>query len=141
MKTSTILTVAAASLLSGAVHAACVAPSGFPPNDVALELPFAPASATAVEVDMNGVQRDVNDRREWATHGTLVASVQPDGSILFIASWTKNAYRTTEEYVCRMRYDGATGGFGDGMVHTVDHGTPTFPTPIEECKIDLVSNC
>ena len=137
-----LLTIAftGATLLAGAMsaQAACVSPAGFPPNDVALEFPFASAASApaAFEVDMNGIQPGLNDQQLWATHGTLV--VIPDAAGIeqeWIASWTKNTYRVTEEWVCRMKRDAAGAIIGDGAVHTVDHITPTFVAPFDFCEL------
>ena len=139
-----LLTIAftGATLLAGAVsaQAACVIPAGFPPNDVALEFPLASAASapTAFEVDMNGVQRGLDDQLLWATHGTLVVIPGPAGAEQeWIASWTKNTYRVTAEWVCRMKRGPGAPIVGDGAVHTVDHITPTFVTPIDFCELTL----
>ncbi len=143
-----ILALLCSTLLFGlhAAQAACVMPAGLPANDVSLDgFAFEVASLTtpAVEVDMNGVQRGVEDQRSWATHGTLVVLLRdPTGAPPeLIASWTKNTFFETEEWVCRMRLDGTTA-FGEGVVHTLTPDAKTFSTlQIRECKMDLVADC
>ena len=132
-----------------AAQAACVYPVGFPPNDVSLDaFAFELASASppapnfAYEVDMNGIQRGIQDERRWATHGTLVVTVNADFQpIEWIASWTQNTYFDSSEWVCRLKLDqGGTTATGDGAVTS-----PAFfgltPRPLRQCRLDLVNDC
>ena len=135
-------------LLAGiqAAHASCVKPfdaGGFalPPNDVSLELPFAPASIPlgAFEVDMNGVQPGLGDQRLWATHGTLVALVLPTGEVELIASWTQNERADSVEWVCRLKPEPGTPlWFGDGYYHSTVFGIGNV---MERCTMDLAADC
>ncbi|MCP5155259.1 MAG: hypothetical protein H6983_13905 [Ectothiorhodospiraceae bacterium] len=140
-----LLVLGAAQLAQGA----CVDPVGFPRNDVDLDgLAFQIASAAplpvGLEVDMNGIQRG-NDQRLWATHGTFVGFVDvAGGEAQWVASWTKNTLRETEEWVCRLRLEpGTTTLFGEGAVHTVTPGAaaPLSTRFIEQCRMDLVADC
>mgnify|MGYP003573431136 CR=1 FL=1 len=150
MRRISVLTIALGfTQLIGAqsAQAGCVlpgAPVAFQPNDVSFDgFAFEPASAApaAFEVDMNGVQLD-SDEEYWATHGTLLVTVNPTGAPpTVIASWTKNTYRHTEEWVCRARLEpGTLVAVGKGAVHTTDAGG-TNTIQFQDCKIDLVSNC
>jgi hypothetical protein len=134
-------------LAAQAAQAACVDPGIAPgPNDVSLdgfafESASAPPPPLGFEVDMNGIQRG-NDQLLWATHGTLVIlqDVQ-DQEPVWVASWTKNTRRETEEWVCRMRLEpGTLTLFGNGAVHRQSGGA-TSSTLFEECKMDLVADC
>ena len=138
-----IVTGAALIAATSVAQAFCIVATGFPSNDVAIELPLEAASPTVAEVDMNGVQGG------WATHGTSivispVVTPASGGDTLVISSWTRNTMEVTEEWVCRMVWDPVRGSAilatGTGVVHTVDHATPTFATPIRQCQL-LVTDC
>jgi len=138
-----IVTGAALIAATSVAQAFCIVATGFPSNDVAIELPLEAASPTVAEVDMNGVQGG------WATHGTSivispVVTPASGGDTLVISSWTRNTMEVTEEWVCRMVWNPIVGtpvlATGSGVVHTVDHVTPSFADSIQECQF-LNSDC
>lgn len=151
MKRTTILaTVFGSAILLGAqaANAACVFPAGFPPNDVSLdgfgfEVASAPPPPIGYEVDMNGIQRGF-DEALWATHGTFVALLDVDDrELVWVASWTKNTFKQTEEWVCRLKLvDPPATLSGEGAVHILTPGaTPAATTERFQCRMDLVADC
>lgn len=126
-------------------QAACLFPEAFPTNDVSLDgFAFEAASTSpptsAFEVDMNGIQGGLEIPEPWATHGTLVVTVDSDGRTEWIASWTQNTFVDSLEWVCRLRLDeGTTVAVGTGAVtSTVFFGGTR---PLQQCRLDLVGDC